>query len=76
MHRTVLKVYIICPPDFVNPFFKDIYGIAKAKSEIIENIIPRGTIILNRDDKFFNYLSKKAKARGIKISTFGPHLKK
>ena len=55
--------------------FKEIYGIAKAKSEIIENIIPRGTIILNRDDKFFNYLSKKAKARGIKISTFGSNKK-
>ena len=33
--------------------FKNIHGIAKAKSEIIENIIPQGTIILNRDDKFF-----------------------
>ena len=51
--------------------FKNIHGIARAKSEIIENIVPRGTIILNRDDKFFNFLSKKAKAFGIKISTFG-----
>ena len=51
--------------------FKNINGIAKAKSEIIENIAPQGTIILNRDDKFFNYLSKKAKQFGIKISTFG-----
>ena len=51
--------------------FKNIHGIAKAKSEIIENIEPGGTIILNRDDKFFNYLSKKAKVLKIKISTFG-----
>ena len=42
--------------------FKNIQGIAKAKSEIIENIEPGGTVILNRDDKFYNYLSKKAKS--------------
>ena len=42
--------------------FKSINGIAKAKSEIIENIKKDGTIILNRDDKFFNYLFKKAKS--------------
>ena len=55
--------------------FKNINGIAKAKSEIIENIDLEGTIILNRDDKFFNYLFKKAKARGIKIYTFGTNKK-
>tara|TARA_B100001093_G_scaffold518373_1_gene602946 strand:- start:3017 stop:5779 length:2763 start_codon:yes stop_codon:yes gene_type:complete len=55
--------------------FTNINGIAKAKSEIIENIIPQGTIILNRDDKFFNYLSKKAKECGIKISSFGVNKK-
>ena len=55
--------------------FKNINEIAKAKSEIIESIIPRGTIILNRDDKFFNYLSKKAKEYEIKISSFGVNKK-
>ena len=55
--------------------FKDIKGIAKAKSEIIENIEDGGVIILNRDNKFFNYLSKKAKARNLKISTFGKNKK-
>ena len=34
--------------------FKDIIGIAKAKSEIIENIERNGAIILNRDDEYFN----------------------
>ena len=53
--------------------FKNIEGIAKAKSEIIKNIEPGGTIILNRDDKFFHYLFKKAKIRKIKITTFGTH---
>ena len=51
--------------------FKNIKGIAKAKSEIIENIVNGGTIILNRDDKYFNYLYKKAKSQKLKISTFG-----
>ena len=51
--------------------FKNIKGIAKAKSEIINNIQNNGTIILNRDDKFFNYLNKKAKLKNIKVITFG-----
>ncbi len=53
--------------------FKNKRGIAEAKSEIIENIQPGGTIILNRDDKFFKYLSQKAKMCKLKISTFGKH---
>jgi len=55
--------------------FKNIHGIAKAKSEIIEHIQPNGTIILNRDDKFFNYLSKKARAHKLNITSFGYHEK-
>ena len=53
--------------------FKSIKGIAEAKSEIIENIEADGTIILNRDDKFFNFLLKKAKLFKLKIVTFGKH---
>ena len=55
--------------------FKSIYGIAKAKSEIIENISVGGVIILNRDDKFFDYLFKKAKEHKLKTTTFGFHKK-
>ncbi len=55
--------------------FQSTFGIAKAKSEIIENIEPGGTIILNRDDKYFNYLSNKAKNYELKISTFGENNK-
>jgi MurE/MurF fusion protein len=51
--------------------FKNIFGIAKAKAEIIDAIKEKGTIILNRDDKFFNYLKKKAKLKKLKITTFG-----
>jgi len=46
-------------------------GIAKAKSEIIENIHKGGYLILNRDDRYFNYFSKLAKKRKINILSFG-----
>ncbi len=51
--------------------FKNIKGIAKAKSEIISNIERDGAIILNRDDKFFNFLNSKAKSKNIRVITFG-----
>jgi len=51
--------------------FKNINGIAKAKAEIIENVKENGTIILNRDDRFFKFFSQKAKLKKIKIVTFG-----
>ena len=43
----------------------------RAKSDIISNIESKGTIILNRDDKFFNYLAKIAKLKNIKVISFG-----
>ena len=55
--------------------FKNISEIAKAKSEIIEHIVAGGTIILNRDDRFFNYLLTKAKLYKLKVITFGAHKK-
>ena len=49
-------------------------GIANAKGEIINNINKNGTIILNRDDKYFKYLSKKAKLKN-KYKSFGKNKK-
>ncbi len=51
--------------------FKNLRGIADAKGEIIKNIKKNGTIILNRDDKYFSYLEKKATKKNLKIVTFG-----
>ncbi len=51
--------------------FINIKGIAKAKSEILNNIQKNGTVILNHDDKFFNYLNEKAQSKNIKVITFG-----
>ncbi len=56
--------------------FKDIKGIADAKSEIINNIKKDGTIILNADDTFFEYHKKKALKRNLKVLSFGIDNKK
>jgi MurE/MurF fusion protein len=55
--------------------FKNIKGIVKAKAEMIDSIKENNTIILNRDDKFFSYLNKKAILRKLKIVTFGKNKK-
>ncbi len=51
--------------------FRDIKGIAKAKSEIINNINENGILILNRDDKFYKYLKNIGKSKKLKILSFG-----
>ncbi len=51
--------------------FRNTEEIAKAKSEIIENIKKDGTVILNRDDKFFTYLYTIAKKNNINILSYG-----
>ena len=51
--------------------FKNLKGIASAKAELINNIKIDGTIILNRDDKFFNYLKRISQSRNLKIVSFG-----
>ena len=50
--------------------FRNINGIAEAKSEIIKNIIKGGSIILNKDDKFYNFLKTKAQKQKLKIYSF------
>ncbi len=55
--------------------FKNKKGIAEAKSEIINNISKGGTVILNRDDKFFYFLNKKARYKKLKVISFGKNRK-
>ena len=50
--------------------FNNLFGIAKAKSEIIDNIIKNGSVILNADDRFYNYFKSKALKRNLKIISF------
>ncbi len=51
--------------------FKNQKGIANAKSEIINNILEDGTIILNADDKFFKFLKYKSVKKKLRIISFG-----
>lgn len=55
--------------------FDNLNEIAKAKSEIIENINAGGFLILNKNDKYFNYFSKIAKNKKIKIYSFSQNNK-
>ena len=55
--------------------FNTLKDIAKAKSEIINNIVRGGDIILNKDSNFFNFLFNKAKKNGLNIVSFS-HKKK
>ena len=50
--------------------FKTLKDIAKAKAEIINNILKGGDIILNKDDKFFDFLSNRAKQKAINVTSF------
>ncbi len=50
--------------------FNDINGIAEAKSEIINNIINGGSIILNKDDKFYNFLKQKSYKKKLDVYSF------
>ena len=50
--------------------FNTLKDIAKAKAEIIDNILKGGNIILNKDDKFFNFLSNTARKKGINVISF------
>ena len=51
--------------------FNNLFDIAKAKSEIINNINTNGKLILNKDDKFFDFFSKIANKKNLKIISFG-----
>ena len=50
--------------------FKNINQIALAKSEIIKNIKEEGYLVLNKDDKFYNFHKKIAVKRNLKILSF------
>ena len=50
--------------------FENIHQIALAKSEIIKNIKDNGYLILNKDDKFYNFHKKIGLKRNLKILSF------
>lgn len=52
-------------------YFDSEAGIAEAKAEIFEGLEPDGTAVLNRDNKWFDLLSERARGHGAWIVTFG-----
>src|SRR5688572_14039057 len=52
-------------------FFDSESAIAEAKAEIFEGLEPGGTAILNRDNRWFDLLSGRARQHGAKILSFG-----
>ncbi len=50
--------------------FKNLNGIANAKSEIIDNIIKNGSLVINADDNYFNFFKKKAEQKGLEVISF------
>ena len=50
--------------------FTNLNQIAKAKGELINNIIHNGTMTLNMDDKYYKYFSEKTVNCGLKKLTF------
>ena len=50
--------------------FNSLKDIAKAKSEIIDNILEDGTIVLNKDSNYYNFLLSKAAKRKINIISY------
>ncbi len=51
--------------------FKNLKGIAQAKSEIINNVVKDGSIVLNADDNFFNYFKSISIKKKLRIISFG-----
>ena len=50
--------------------FDNLSKIAYAKSEIIDNINVGGKIVLNKDDKYFNFFKQRALKKRLKIISF------
>ncbi len=50
--------------------FKNLNQIAQAKGELIDNILPGGSMVINMDDKYYKYLLNRAKKRKLRITTY------
>ena len=50
--------------------FKNLKQIALAKSEIMNNIVSGGSIVLNADDKFYKFHHKDSLKKKLKVYSF------
>jgi UDP-N-acetylmuramoyl-tripeptide--D-alanyl-D-alanine ligase len=46
-------------------------GVARAKAEIFDGLLPNGRAVLNADNRWFDYLAGEAKAHGAAVLAFG-----
>ncbi|MBP2157634.1 MULTISPECIES: UDP-N-acetylmuramoyl-tripeptide--D-alanyl-D-alanine ligase [Asticcacaulis] len=46
-------------------------GVARAKAEIFDGLLPGGLAILNADNRWFDFLSSEARGAGALVSAFG-----
>ena len=54
--------------------FKNAAGIAEAKAEIFEGVVPGGTAIVNADNEYFGLLKARAQRQGVtRVLGFGRH---
>jgi UDP-N-acetylmuramoyl-tripeptide--D-alanyl-D-alanine ligase len=71
--RPHVAVITVIGPVHVENFPEGEAGVARAKAEIFEGLDAGGTAVLNADDKWFELLAGEARARGLRILTFGAH---
>lgn len=46
-------------------------GVARAKGELLDRLVPGGVAVLNRDDRFFEPMKKRALRHGARVASFG-----
>lgn len=46
-------------------------GVARAKAEILDGVVPGGTAVLNADNPWYDYLAAEAERLGVGVMSFG-----
>jgi UDP-N-acetylmuramoyl-tripeptide--D-alanyl-D-alanine ligase len=54
-------------------FFANVEGIAEAKAEIFLGLEPGGAAVINRDNRYFELLRRRATQHGARVVSFGAH---
>jgi UDP-N-acetylmuramoyl-tripeptide--D-alanyl-D-alanine ligase len=66
-----VAVITIVGPVHVENFADGEAGVARAKAEIFEGLVPGGVAVLNADDRWFDLLAAEARAHGARVLSFG-----
>ena len=71
MVRPHAAVVTTVGPVHVENFPDGEIGVAKAKAEVFEGLLPGGVAVLNADDRWFGLLKGEAEKAGAEVRTFG-----